>query len=56
MAWIVEYDDDFEAELAALPEAVEEEIAALAGLLRQFGPLLRRPHCDTQKGSKHPNM
>ena len=40
MAWIVEYDDDFEAELAALPEAVEEEIAALAGLLRQFGPLL----------------
>lgn len=56
MAWIVEYDEDFEAELAAFPEAVDEEIAALAGLLRQFGPQLRRPHCDTLKGSKHPNM
>ena len=42
MAWIVEYDDDFEAELAAFPEAVDEEIAALAGLPRQFGPQLRR--------------
>jgi hypothetical protein len=32
------------------------EIAALAGLLRQFGPQLRRPHCDTLNGSKHANM
>src|ERR1700691_6116941 len=56
MEWAVEYDADFEAELAALPEAVDDEIAALAGLLRRFGPQLRRPHCDTLNGSKHANM
>jgi hypothetical protein len=28
----------------------------LTGLLRQFGPQLRRPHCDTLNGSKHANM
>ena len=28
----------------------------MALLLRQFGPQLRRPHCDTLKGSKHSNM
>ncbi len=25
-------------------------------MLRRFGPQLRRPHCDTLKGSKHTNM
>jgi hypothetical protein len=25
-------------------------------LLKQFGPQLRRPHCDTLKGSKPANM
>ena len=34
--------------------AAQMQIAALAGLLRQFGPQLRRPHCDTLKGSKTP--
>ena len=28
----------------------------MALLLRQFGPQLRRPHCDTLNGSKHANM
>lgn len=36
--------------------AVREEIAALALLLQQFGPQLRRPYCDTLNGSKHTNM
>ena len=36
--------------------AVREEVAALALLLQQFGPQLKRPHCDTLKGSKHTNM
>ncbi len=35
---------------------VQVEIAAMASLLRQFGPQLRRPHCDTLNGSKHANM
>jgi hypothetical protein len=61
MEWDVLYDETFIAELAEIERqsgssAVREEIAALALLLRRFGPTLRRPHCDTLKGSKHPNM
>jgi hypothetical protein len=61
MDWDVRYDETLVAELAEIERqtgssAVREEIAALALLLRRFGPTLRRPHCDTLKGSKHPNM
>src|SRR5262245_23590717 len=61
MEWDVRYDETFVAELAEIERhsgssAVREEIAALALLLRRFGPSLRRPHCDTLKGSKHANM
>ena len=56
MAWRIECDDAFAAELAEESEAVEDEILALAGLLREFGPQLKRPHCDTLSGSKHANM
>lgn len=56
MAWQIEFDDAFAAELAEESEAVEDEILALAGLLREFGPQLKRPHCDTLSGSKHANM
>ena len=61
MAWDVLYDATFMAELAEIEQhsgssAVREEIAALALLLQRFGPTLRRPHCDTLKGSKHANM
>jgi len=61
MEWDVLYDETLVAELAEIERqtgssAVREEIAALALLLRRFGPTLRRPHCDTLKGSKHPNM
>src|ERR1700727_778449 len=41
---------------AASHDPAQLEIAALAGLLQRFGPHLRRPHCDTLKGSKHANM
>jgi hypothetical protein len=61
VAWDVEYDEAFLAELESIERdsgssAVREEVAALALLLQQFGPHLRRPYCDTLKGSKHPNM
>jgi hypothetical protein len=61
MEWDVLYDETFVAELVEIDRqsgssAVREEIAALALLLRRFGPSLRRPHCDTLKGSKHANM
>jgi len=59
--WDVAYDEGFIADLEAIERetgssAMREEIAALALLLRRFGPQLRRPHCDTLNGSKHPNM
>ncbi len=56
MAWDVQLDRDFAVEAAAFPSAVRVEIAALVGLLREFGPQLRRPHCDTLNGSAHANM
>ena len=61
MEWVVEYDAAFVAELDAIARdtgstAVLEEVAALALLLRRFGPHLKRPHCDTLSGSKHANM
>jgi hypothetical protein len=61
VAWDVEYNAAFLTELEAIEQAtgssaVREEVAALAILLQQFGPQLRRPYCDTLKGSKHPNM
>jgi hypothetical protein len=56
MDWDVQLDPAFAAEAKGFARAVQLEIAALAGLLRQFGPQLRRPHCDTLNGSKHANM
>src|SRR3981189_71270 len=56
MEWDVRFDAAFAVEVGAFARAVQLEIAALTGLLRQFGPQLRRPHCDTLKGSKHANM
>ena len=32
------------------------ELAACLILLREFGPALKRPHCDTLTGSRHANM
>lgn len=56
MNWLVEVVAEFRPEMAALAHEVQEEIAALVRLLQQFGPTLRRPHCDTLKGSRHANM
>ena len=54
--WAVLLHDAFDAELNDLPEAVQDEVLALMGLLKQFGPALGRPRVDTLKGSSHANM
>ena len=56
MEWDIRFDPAFAAEAKGCALAAQLEIAALTGLLRQFGPQLRRPHCDTLNGSKHANM
>ena len=55
MTWTVQIADEFEPEFAAC-QNVQDEIVALRRLLVQFGPALRRPHCDTLKGSHYVNM
>ncbi len=56
MPWEVMIDAAFAAELEAGPRAVMIDVAAMMDLLREFGPQLRRPHCDTLNGSRHANM
>jgi hypothetical protein len=56
MGWDVLFDEAFEPEFDALPEAVQDELLAHAKLLEEFGPDLGRPHVDTLNGSSHANM
>jgi hypothetical protein len=54
--WTVEIGDEFQPEYDALHEEVQDEPLAMARLLQQFGPQLKRPHADTMNGSRHANM
>jgi hypothetical protein len=56
VAWEAEIGDEFEPEFDALPVEVQVEILAMARLLQQFGPQLKRPRADTLNGSRHANM
>ena len=56
MPWQILFHAEFEPEFDALEPEVQDELLAHAGLLRQFGPLLKRPIADTLHGSKHDNM
>jgi hypothetical protein len=56
MAWEVLLAGEFEPEFHSLHTDVQDEILALAVLLRQFGPGLGRPRADTLKDSRHANM
>jgi hypothetical protein len=56
MEWDVQYHLEYLSELEAESEAVQDEVLALVGLLKRFGPQLGRPHCDTLNGSAYPNM
>ncbi len=56
MNWTVVLHDDFDGELDLLPEDLQDEVLAHAGLLAQFGPNLGRPTVDTLKSSRHVNM
>lgn len=56
MPWKVRFHPAFEPEFLALPEQVQDELLAHAGLLEIFGPELGRPHVDTLNASRYPKM
>jgi len=56
MTWAIEFDDEFDEEFEALPQAVQDELLASAKLLGTFGPQLGRPHADTLNDSSFANM
>ncbi len=56
MSWQVYFHAEFEPEFDALDPEVQDELLAHAGLLKTFGPQLKRPTADTLHGSKHGNM
>lgn len=56
MAWTVILHEAFDSEYEALPQMVQDEIAAASLLLMELGPTLGRPHVDTLAGSRYANM
>lgn len=56
MTWEILFHDEFVPEFSELTTEVQEELLAHTKLLESAGPLLRRPHADTLKGSRHKNM
>jgi hypothetical protein len=56
MGWTVKFCEEFEPEFEILPEKVQDELLAKAGLLEECGPMLKRPNVDTLNNSQHANM
>jgi hypothetical protein len=56
MQWEVEYTDAFGAWWDSLTEAEQISVRASVQVLGERGPALGRPHVDSIKGSKFPNM
>jgi hypothetical protein len=54
--WEVEFHPEFDPEFMGFSLNVQQLILARAGLLRELGPHLGRPHVDTLNRSRHPNM
>jgi len=54
--WRVSTTKEFDEWFADLDDDGRVEVIAKVELLKLLGPALKRPHADTLKGSKHPNM
>ena len=54
--WRILEHPDFASERVELPDDVSDKLDAIILALSRVGPQLGRPHVDTLKGSKHPNM
>lgn len=56
MSWETEASDEFVTWYNGLDEDEIESVNFSVDLLGQAGPILGRPHVDTLKGSKVPNL
>jgi hypothetical protein len=56
MAWDLKGTDQFREWFQELPDAMQDDIQAIVGLLEERGPSLSRPHADQVRESRHPNM
>ena len=56
MSWPVLFHVGFLEEYRTFARPVQDEIAAMAELLRMIGPSLKRPYADTLNGSRFVNM
>jgi hypothetical protein len=56
MACEVEFTDEFNVWWEGLNEGEQDDVAAIVGVLEEYGPGLRRPYSGIIKRSKHPNM
>jgi hypothetical protein len=56
MKWDVSFCDAFDVEFQEFDVPLQNELLARLSLLGDTGPSLGRPHVDTLKGSRHPNM
>jgi len=54
--WVVEFHEEFAAEVRKFSHAVREKLKAAAIILSENGPQLGRPHVDTLNGSRHAKM
>jgi hypothetical protein len=54
--WEVNIGDECREWYEGLSEEEQDSITAGVELLMEYGPVLRRPHSDTLKGTKYPNM
>ena len=54
--WEVEYTDEFGEWRETLNETEKKRVAFSVGLLGQFGPALKFPHCTDVRQSKHSAM
>jgi hypothetical protein len=54
--WPIETTDEFDEWFESLGDEEKKVVIGKEGLLKIFGPQLKRPHADTLNGSKHANM
>ena len=54
--WVVATCEPFDVWYESLSEVDRENVLAAIFVLQKFGPRLGRPHADTVKGSRFPNM